>query len=126
MGVFLANILGVGPWDVFGGSLSPLAYLTYRFRGRLLGYAAPILLNAFLVSYIYATFQRPILLAPCPQYRTGAKHRHPWFGSSPPALRTEESRKVSIAHNLARPGPGRLLEQQSPSTVYRILPQQDD
>ena len=63
VGVFLANILGgQGPWDVVGGSLVSLlaAYLTYRFRGRLLGYAAPILLNAFLVSlYLRYIFNVP-------------------------------------------------------------------
>jgi membrane protein implicated in regulation of membrane protease activity len=53
VGVLLSNILGgQGPWDVFGGSAVSLlaAYLTYRYRGRWIGYASPILLNAFLVG----------------------------------------------------------------------------
>ncbi|HBG02233.1 MAG TPA: QueT transporter family protein [Firmicutes bacterium] len=63
VGVLLANILGgQGPWDIFGGSLISLlaAYLTYRFRGHLIGYASPIVLNAFLVSlYLRFMFDFP-------------------------------------------------------------------
>lgn len=53
VGVLLSNILGgQGPWDIFGGSLVSLlaAYVTYRYKGRFIGYASPIVLNAFLVS----------------------------------------------------------------------------
>lgn len=53
VGVLLSNILGgQGPWDIFGGSLVSLlaAYVTYRYKGRFIGYASPIVLNALLVS----------------------------------------------------------------------------
>ncbi len=62
-GVLLANILvGFGPWDIFGGSLVSLgaAYLTYRYKNTWIAYAAPIVLNAFLVSlYLRFIFQLP-------------------------------------------------------------------
>ncbi len=53
VGALLSNILGgQGPWDIFGGSFVTLlaAYLTYRYKGRFIGYSSPIVLNAFLVS----------------------------------------------------------------------------
>jgi uncharacterized membrane protein len=53
VGVLLSNILGgQGPWDILGGSFVSLlaAFITYRYKGRLIGYASPIVLNAFLVS----------------------------------------------------------------------------
>ncbi|NMB02848.1 MAG: QueT transporter family protein [Firmicutes bacterium] len=63
VGALLANILGgQGPWDIFGGSLVSLiaSYFTYRYRGRVAGYAAPIVLNAFLVSaYLRLIFDLP-------------------------------------------------------------------
>ncbi|NLL48469.1 MAG: QueT transporter family protein [Firmicutes bacterium] len=63
VGVLLSNILGgQGPWDIFGGSLISLlaAYLTYRYRGRIIGYASPIVLNAFLVGlYLWYIFDLP-------------------------------------------------------------------
>lgn len=63
VGVLLANILGgFGPWDIFGGSLISLAaaYITYRYRASWIAYAAPIVLNAFLVSlYLRFVFQLP-------------------------------------------------------------------
>jgi len=66
VGVLLSNILGgQGPWDIFGGSFVSLlaAYLTYRYRGRVIGYASPIVLNAFLVSlYLWYLFDFPAYL----------------------------------------------------------------
>ena len=63
MGALLANILGgQGPWDIFGGSFVTLlaAYLTYRYRGQIIGYASPIVLNAFLVSlYLWYILDLP-------------------------------------------------------------------
>lgn len=53
VGVLLSNILGgQGLWDIFGGSLISLlaAFLTHRYKKHLVGYAAPIILNALLVS----------------------------------------------------------------------------
>lgn len=63
VGTMLANILGgLGPWDIFGGSLISLlaAYVTYRYRGSWIAYASPIVLNAFLVSlYLRFVFEVP-------------------------------------------------------------------
>lgn len=64
VGALLANVLGgVGPWDIFGGSLVSLlaAFITYRFRHhRIIPYASPIVLNAFLVSaYLHFIFDVP-------------------------------------------------------------------
>lgn len=63
VGTLLANILGgQGPWDIFGGSLISLlaALITYRYKGKILGYAAPIVLNALLVSaYLRLLFDLP-------------------------------------------------------------------
>lgn len=63
VGVLLSNILGgQGPWDVLGGSMASLlaAYLTYRYRGRFIGYASPIVLNALLVSlYLWYILELP-------------------------------------------------------------------
>ena len=57
IGVMLANFLGgVGPVDIFGGSLITLmaAYLTYRTRDSWLAYVWPVLLNGLLVSIYLA------------------------------------------------------------------------
>lgn len=65
VGVMLANIIGgLGPWDIFGGSLVTLlaASLTYRFRNSLLAYLSPVILNAVLISLYLA----PILGWPYP------------------------------------------------------------
>lgn len=67
VGVLLANFLGgLGPWDVFGGSLVTLlaAYLTWRFRTKpWIAYASPIILNAFLISlYLKFIYQLPYWL----------------------------------------------------------------
>ena len=63
VGALLSNILGgQGPWDIFGGSFVTLlaAYLTYRYKSRLIGYASPIVLNAFLVSlYLWYILELP-------------------------------------------------------------------
>ncbi len=63
LGVMLANILGgLGPIDIFGGSLVTLlaAYLTYRTRNSWLAYFWPIALNGLLISVYLA----PILGVP--------------------------------------------------------------
>ncbi len=66
VGVMLANILGgLGPWDIFGGSLVTLlaAYITYRYRFTWIAYVSPIVLNAVLVSaYLHLIFGLPYLL----------------------------------------------------------------
>ncbi|MGB9813050.1 MAG: QueT transporter family protein [Thermovenabulum sp.] len=57
-GCMIANILGgLGPWDIYGGSLITLiaAYLTSRMPNEYLGALWPIILNAFGVSY-YLSF----------------------------------------------------------------------
>jgi uncharacterized membrane protein len=57
LGVMLANVLGgLGPIDIFGGSLVTLlaAYLTYRTRGSWLAYIWPIALNGLLISLYLA------------------------------------------------------------------------
>lgn len=63
IGCFVANILGgLGPWDIFGGSLVTLiaALLTYRFRSSFIAYLSPILLNGLLVSaYVSYLFKVP-------------------------------------------------------------------
>lgn len=64
VGTLLANILGgMGPWDIFGGSLVSLlaAYITYRYRRHpVIPYASPIVLNALLVSlYLRLFFEVP-------------------------------------------------------------------
>jgi len=54
VGCFLANLLGgLGPWDVYGGSLITLAaaYLTSKMPNPFLGALPPIILNAVGVSY---------------------------------------------------------------------------
>lgn len=63
VGVMLANIIGgLGPIDIFGGSLVTLlaAYLTYRTRQSWLAYFWPIALNGLLISVYLA----PILGVP--------------------------------------------------------------
>lgn len=63
IGVMLANIIGgLGPIDIFGGSLVTLlaAYLTYRTRHSWLAYLWPIVLNGLLISVYLA----PILGVP--------------------------------------------------------------
>lgn len=64
VGVLLANMLGgLGPWDIFGGSLVTLiaAYVTYCFRSRpTIAYGSPIVFNAVLISlYLHFIFQLP-------------------------------------------------------------------
>ncbi|MCF6096660.1 QueT transporter family protein [Thermovorax subterraneus] len=54
VGCFLANLLGgLGPWDIYGGSLITLvaAYLTSKMPNPFLGAIPPIILNALGVSY---------------------------------------------------------------------------
>lgn len=63
LGVMLANILGgLGPIDIFGGSLVTLlaAFLTYQTRNSWLAYVWPIVLNGLLISIYLA----PILGVP--------------------------------------------------------------
>ncbi|HHY46041.1 MAG TPA: QueT transporter family protein [Firmicutes bacterium] len=58
VGCLLANILGgLGPWDIFGGSLVTLvaAIVTYRFRNSIIAYLSPVVLNGLLVS-LYLTW----------------------------------------------------------------------
>lgn len=53
IGCFFANLLSpAGLIDVVLGSLTTLlaAYITYRFRWHVVGYLAPIVLNALIVS----------------------------------------------------------------------------
>ena len=53
VGCFIANLFSpAGLIDVILGSLTSLlaAYITYRFRWRLIGYLSPIVLNALIVS----------------------------------------------------------------------------
>lgn len=65
--VLLSNILGgLGPWDIFGGSLVTLlaAWVTYRYKYTWVAYAFPIVLNAFLISiYLRFIFEVPYLLS---------------------------------------------------------------
>ena len=65
--VLLSNILGgLGPWDIFGGSLVTLlaAWVTYQYRHTWIAYASPIILNAFLISiYLRFIFGVPYLLS---------------------------------------------------------------
>ncbi|NLK08507.1 MAG: QueT transporter family protein [Firmicutes bacterium] len=67
VGVFLSNVLGgLGPWDIFGGSLVTLlaAWVTYRYKHTRVAYASPIIFNAFLISiYLRVIFQVPYLLS---------------------------------------------------------------
>jgi len=66
-GVMLSNIIGgLGPWDIFGGSLVTLvaATFTYWFRDSWLAYASPIVFNAFLISlYLRFIFEVPYMLS---------------------------------------------------------------
>lgn len=63
VGVWLANLLGgLGPWDVWGGSLVTLlaAYLTWRDRQRWRALLWPIVTNGVLISlYLSAIFKLP-------------------------------------------------------------------
>lgn len=63
VGVMAANILGgLGPWDIFGGSLVTLlaAAVTYRFQGSVIAYLSPVVFNAFLISlYLSRIFAVP-------------------------------------------------------------------
>ncbi|HHV94357.1 MAG TPA: QueT transporter family protein [Firmicutes bacterium] len=65
--VMLSNILGgLGPWDIFGGSLVTLlaAWITYRYRRSWIAYASPIVCNALLISiYLHLIFEVPYWLA---------------------------------------------------------------
>jgi len=68
IGCFIANLLSpAGLIDVILGSLTTLlaAYVTYRFRWRLIGYLAPIVLNAVIVSALFG-----VLLANLPYWIT--------------------------------------------------------
>jgi len=54
VGCLIANILGgLGPWDIYGGSLITLAaaFFTSRMPNPMLGAIPPVVLNAFGVSY---------------------------------------------------------------------------
>lgn len=66
IGVLLGNIIGgLGPWDIFGGSLVTLlaAYVTRKYRNSWVAYASPIVLNAFLISlYLKFIFEVPYWL----------------------------------------------------------------
>lgn len=66
VGCLLANLMGgLGPWDIFGGSLVTLiaAIITYRFRNSIIAYLSPVLLNGLLVSiYVSYLFKVPYLL----------------------------------------------------------------
>ncbi|NPV53254.1 MAG: QueT transporter family protein [Firmicutes bacterium] len=66
IGCLLANIIGgLGPWDIFGGSLVTLiaAAVTYRFRHSVIAYLSPIVLNGLLVSaYLSAIFKVPYVI----------------------------------------------------------------
>ena len=63
VGVMVANLAGgLGPWDVFGGSLVTLlaAWGTWRWRRSWLAYASPIVLNGALVGlYLSRLFALP-------------------------------------------------------------------
>lgn len=53
VGALIANLLGpVGMVDVVFGTLATLAaaFITYRFRGKTAGYAAPIVINGLIVG----------------------------------------------------------------------------
>lgn len=66
IGTMLANIIGgLGPWDIFGGSLVTLlaAYLTHAFRHNIIAFLSPIILNAFLISlYLSVIYGMPYWL----------------------------------------------------------------
>ena len=63
MDAFLANVIGgMGPWDMFGGTLITFiaAVLTNRSKNKLVAISWPILLNAFGVSaYLSVIFELP-------------------------------------------------------------------
>lgn len=63
LGCFLANVIGgMGPWDMFGGTLITFiaAVLTNRSKNKLAAISWPILLNAFGVSaYLSVIFELP-------------------------------------------------------------------
>lgn len=63
VGVWLANVIGgLGPWDIWGGSLVTLlaAYLTWRDRHSWKAYLWPIVTNGVLISvYLSAIFGLP-------------------------------------------------------------------
>lgn len=63
VGVMLANVAGgLGPWDIFGGSLVTLiaAYFTWRWRRSWLAYASPVVFNGLLISlYLSPIFGLP-------------------------------------------------------------------
>ena len=67
IGTLIANILGgLGPWDIFGGSLVTLlaAWITYRYRRSWIAYASPIVCNALLISIsLHLIFEVPYWLA---------------------------------------------------------------
>jgi len=54
VGCLIANILGgLGPWDIYGGSLITLAaaFFTSKMPNPILGAIPPVVFNAFGVSY---------------------------------------------------------------------------
>jgi len=63
VGCLLSNIIGgLGVWDVFGGSAVTLlaALVTYFYRGSVVAYLSPVILNALLVSlYLSRIFGAP-------------------------------------------------------------------
>ncbi|MBE3574188.1 MAG: QueT transporter family protein [Firmicutes bacterium] len=66
VGVLIANLFGgLGPWDIFGGSLVTLlaAAMTYAFRRSWLAYLWPVMLNGLLVSlYLHVLYSVPYWL----------------------------------------------------------------
>lgn len=66
IGCFIANLLSpAGLIDVILGSLTSTlaAYITYRFRWRVAGYTAPIILNAVIISaYLRLLANLPYLI----------------------------------------------------------------
>ncbi|HHV62713.1 MAG TPA: QueT transporter family protein [Firmicutes bacterium] len=66
IGCMLANIIGgLGPWDIFGGSIVTLiaAVITYKFRHSIIAYLSPIVLNGLLVSaYLSVIFKVPYVI----------------------------------------------------------------
>ncbi len=65
-GCLIANILGgLGPWDIFGGSLVTLlaASLTWKYRHTMIAYLSPIILNGvFVGAYLSVLLQVPYWL----------------------------------------------------------------
>lgn len=66
IGCLISNIFGgLGLVDIIGGSLVTLvaAYFTYYFRGSILAYLSPVVLNGLLISiYLKVLFDLPYWL----------------------------------------------------------------